>query len=329
MPAAAVSDLSTTARPRRALAAAPTGAPEPVAPISPTTSITVTVTVDLRDEQLPPAVLGLLESVRALAGPAAVTVSGPGHLSPGHPGPGRSDAGCPDAGRSGAQACDAGAGARIVGADDTRPTGGRAAEAPGRPPAPGAIRLVDGRALDGRALDGRSVDGRSVDGRSVDGRSLDGRSVDGRSPDGRGLDGRGLDGRGLDGRSVDLADGWAARPRPRLLRTGAETAPGAPALRIYVASRMVVRAGVPIRLTRREYDLLTFLCEHPRRVFTRRQLMRQVWGHEMIGGERTVDVHVRRLRVKLAEPGPLIATVRGVGYRLDEATQVAIVADPQ
>jgi DNA-binding response OmpR family regulator len=47
----------------------------------------------------------------------------------------------------------------------------------------------------------------------------------------------------------------------------------------------------------------------------------------MVSGERTVDVHVRRLRVKLGDRGPLIATVRGVGYRLDDATQVSIVHD--
>jgi DNA-binding response OmpR family regulator len=63
-------------------------------------------------------------------------------------------------------------------------------------------------------------------------------------------------------------------------------------------------------------------------VFDRAQLLRQVWGYEMVSGERTVDVHVRRLRVKLGEPGPLIATVRGVGYRLDEAARVVVVAGP-
>jgi DNA-binding response OmpR family regulator len=89
---------------------------------------------------------------------------------------------------------------------------------------------------------------------------------------------------------------------------------------------MVLRDGVPARLTRREYDLLVFLCEHPRRVFSRGQLLSQVWGYDLVSGERTVDVHVRRLRVKLGERGPLIATVRGVGYRLDDAAQVMVVS---
>jgi DNA-binding response OmpR family regulator len=59
-------------------------------------------------------------------------------------------------------------------------------------------------------------------------------------------------------------------------------------------------------------------------VFTRPQLLKWVWGHEVVSGERTVDVHVRRLRAKLLPGGPVITTVRGVGYRLDEADRVAV-----
>ncbi|OLB75131.1 MAG: hypothetical protein AUI14_21770 [Actinobacteria bacterium 13_2_20CM_2_71_6] len=121
--------------------------------------------------------------------------------------------------------------------------------------------------------------------------------------------------------------------RPRLVRRAAEPAGGpagaGPALRIHLSSRIVLRDGVPIRLTRREYDLLAFLCEHPRRVFGRGQLLRHVWGYDMVNGERTVDVHVRRLRAKLCERGPLIATVRGVGYRLDDAADVTVVSDDE
>ncbi len=115
-------------------------------------------------------------------------------------------------------------------------------------------------------------------------------------------------------------------PRHRLVRRGGDPLAGGPSLRIYLASRMVLRDGMPVRLTRREYDLLVFLCEHPRRVFSRSQLLSQVWGYDMVSGERTVDVHVRRLRVKLGERGPVIATVRGVGYRLDDAAQVTVVS---
>jgi two-component system, OmpR family, response regulator len=111
-------------------------------------------------------------------------------------------------------------------------------------------------------------------------------------------------------------------------RDGVDDAADPGVLRVFLAARIVLRDGAPVRLTRREFDLLAFFCAHPRQVFDRAQLLRQVWGYEMVSGERTVDVHVRRLRVKLGEPGPLIATVRGVGYRLDEAARVVVVAGP-
>jgi two-component system, OmpR family, response regulator len=98
-----------------------------------------------------------------------------------------------------------------------------------------------------------------------------------------------------------------------------------PALHVCTGSRLVLRAGVPVPLTRREYDLLLFFCEHPRRVFSRAQLLRHVWGYDMVGTERTVDVHVRRLRVKLGDCAAVITTVRGIGYRLDDDAPVTIV----
>src|SRR5690349_5400136 len=76
--------------------------------------------------------------------------------------------------------------------------------------------------------------------------------------------------------------------RPTLVRAAVE-----PGLRVHLASRTVLRDGAPARLTRREYDLLAFLCTHPRRVFSRAQLLQQVWGYDLVSGERTVDVHVR------------------------------------
>jgi DNA-binding response OmpR family regulator len=87
-------------------------------------------------------------------------------------------------------------------------------------------------------------------------------------------------------------------------------------------SRMVVQDGRPVQLTRREFDLLLFLCEHPRRVFSREQLLSQVWGYEWVGGSRTVDVHVRRLRIKLGQHRPVVRTVHGIGYRLDDDLEV-------
>lgn len=67
-------------------------------------------------------------------------------------------------------------------------------------------------------------------------------------------------------------------------------------------------------LTYKEFELLHFLTAHPGRVFTREQLLSEVWGTDYFGGTRTVDVHVRRLRAKLGEHEALISTVRGVGY---------------
>jgi two-component system, OmpR family, response regulator len=110
----------------------------------------------------------------------------------------------------------------------------------------------------------------------------------------------------------------------RVKRIGA-AAPDSPSLYLCTGSRLVLRDGAPVPLTRREYDLFLFLCEHPRRVFSRAQLLRQVWGYDMVGTERTVDVHVRRLRVKLGEAARIIATVRGVGYRLDDDAAVQVV----
>ena len=69
-------------------------------------------------------------------------------------------------------------------------------------------------------------------------------------------------------------------------------------------------------LTFKEFELLKYLVQHPGRVFTREQLLQEVWGYDYFGGTRTVDVHVRRLRAKLGpENESLIGTVRNVGYR--------------
>jgi DNA-binding response OmpR family regulator len=74
--------------------------------------------------------------------------------------------------------------------------------------------------------------------------------------------------------------------------------------------------GRALDLTFKEFELLKFLAQHPGRVFTRAQLLQEVWGYDYFGGTRTVDVHVRRLRAKLGpENEALIGTVRNVGYR--------------
>ena len=74
--------------------------------------------------------------------------------------------------------------------------------------------------------------------------------------------------------------------------------------------------GRPLDLTYKEFELLKYLAQHAGRVFTRAQLLQEVWGYDFFGGTRTVDVHVRRLRAKLGvEHETLIGTVRNVGYK--------------
>jgi DNA-binding response OmpR family regulator len=76
--------------------------------------------------------------------------------------------------------------------------------------------------------------------------------------------------------------------------------------------------GRALDLTYKEFELLKYLAQHPGRVFSRAQLLQEIWGYDYFGGTRTVDVHVRRLRAKLgAEHEALIGTVRNVGYKLD------------
>ncbi|WP_030490945.1 winged helix-turn-helix domain-containing protein [Micromonospora chokoriensis] len=99
--------------------------------------------------------------------------------------------------------------------------------------------------------------------------------------------------------------------------------PTIPALHILASSRSVLRDEEPLPLTRLEFDLLLHLVAHPRRVFTRLQLLNAVWGYEH-AGVRTVDVHVRRLRGKVGVDVPLVTTVYGVGYRLADDARVTI-----
>ena len=91
-------------------------------------------------------------------------------------------------------------------------------------------------------------------------------------------------------------------------------------IRVDAASREVRKADVPMRLTMREFDLLWFLVSHPRRVFSRDQLMDRVWGYEAALDTGTVTVHVRRLRSKIEDDPSRprrLETVWGVGYRFN------------
>jgi two-component system phosphate regulon response regulator PhoB len=91
-------------------------------------------------------------------------------------------------------------------------------------------------------------------------------------------------------------------------------------LRIDAAGRTVDMQDEPVRLTTREFDLLLFLVTHPNRVFTRAELLRQVWNYDFEGYDRTVDAHVARLRRKLGERGEWIETAWGVGYKFNLPT---------
>jgi len=80
-------------------------------------------------------------------------------------------------------------------------------------------------------------------------------------------------------------------------------------------SYQAYESGTPIKLTLREFELLKLLMQNPGLVFTRQQLLDAVWGYDYFGDERVVDVHIKNLRKKFS--GQVIATVKGVGYRLD------------
>ena len=103
----------------------------------------------------------------------------------------------------------------------------------------------------------------------------------------------------------------------RLAQRGSDTKIQASGVVIDEASYSAKVHGRPLDLTYKEFELLRFLAAHPSRVFTREQLLSEVWGYDYFGGTRTVDVHVRRLRAKLGELDSLIGTVRNVGYRFN------------
>jgi DNA-binding response OmpR family regulator len=86
--------------------------------------------------------------------------------------------------------------------------------------------------------------------------------------------------------------------------------------------------GRALDLTYKEFELLKYLAQHPGRVFTRSQLLQEIWGYDYFGGTRTVDVHIRRLRSKLGtEFEAIIGTVRNVGYRFNLSPKDSKLAD--
>ena len=76
--------------------------------------------------------------------------------------------------------------------------------------------------------------------------------------------------------------------------------------------RVVKRAGETLTLPKKEFDLLKLLASKPERVFTRKEIYQKIWGDQLIVGDRTLDVHIRKLREKLGEK--YIKTTKGVGY---------------
>ena len=89
-------------------------------------------------------------------------------------------------------------------------------------------------------------------------------------------------------------------------------------LQVVPAKHTVRAGGEPVALTQKEFELLCLLLRNPGTVFSREQLIRQVWGYAFTGETRTVDVHIRTLRQKLGACGECIETVRGYGYKIGE-----------
>jgi len=104
-------------------------------------------------------------------------------------------------------------------------------------------------------------------------------------------------------------EGTSDRDRPTVIEIG-------DAIVIDTGRREVTLRGDAVALATREFELLRHLGEHRGLALSRRQLLDGVWGHDWVGDDRTVDVHVRQLRKKLGDSLPL-TTVWGVGYRLD------------
>jgi DNA-binding response OmpR family regulator len=90
-------------------------------------------------------------------------------------------------------------------------------------------------------------------------------------------------------------------------------------IEVHLERQAVLRAGNPIELTRREYELLLLFLRNPRRVLTREQILERVWGYDSEVEQSVLDVYISYLRRKLEAYGPrLIHTLRGFGYKLDE-----------
>ncbi|ADD39926.1 winged helix-turn-helix domain-containing protein [Stackebrandtia nassauensis] len=129
------------------------------------------------------------------------------------------------------------------------------------------------------------------------------------------------------GGTVTVASDPPQAPVPLLPKKSHAAAPPDGGIRVFPETRIVTDGPRPVPLSRLEFDLLHFLIARPDRVHTRQQLLEVVWG---VGrgdiGQRTVDVHVRRLRAKMPRLAEALVTVRGVGYRFDSTDTVALIS---
>jgi two-component system alkaline phosphatase synthesis response regulator PhoP len=97
--------------------------------------------------------------------------------------------------------------------------------------------------------------------------------------------------------------------------TKENSSPDMGGLRIDRESYLVIKDGNEINLPRKEFELLSLLASKPGKVFTREEILNRVWGDEVVVGDRTIDVHIRKLREKIGED--FIRTVKGVGYKFE------------
>jgi len=113
------------------------------------------------------------------------------------------------------------------------------------------------------------------------------------------------------------------RSAPRREPSGRIVSAYQPAIALHTNMRSVLVSGARLELTPREFQLLSALMRESGRVLSRLQLIRTVWGGDSQQAERVVDAHIKSIRRKLGDAGDCVETVRGVGYRYDEASAVA------
>lgn len=108
---------------------------------------------------------------------------------------------------------------------------------------------------------------------------------------------------------------------PEMQRADAHQILTFPDLNIHLDGRKVEVAGKEVNLTPKEFDLLVYMAQRPEKVFTREELLRDVWNYQFYGDQRTVDTHIKRLREKLGQASDkvsrYIVTVWGVGYKFE------------